>query len=487
MSHRESGFICGVTIVFLAAPSLAGAQADADSTAEPVAEEDAEGDPAPAQGPPVEPDALEGGPDMILGPGEPALEEPVEGDRAPMQNRPVESDALEGGPEIILGPGEPALEEPEAGEYGAELDPLRGLQQARFARAKTAVGGYGELHLNVIQPEGNPAFARLDLHRLVLFIAHNFNDRFRFYTELEVEHGFVGTSAGVAVPGSFSVEQAFVDWRLLKGHSQALYFRAGAILVPMGIINQWHEPPIFQGVERPAVDTLIIPTTWREGGAGVWGVPIEGLRYEFYVMSGLDASGFTGVAGLRGGRLQVTTATLNGPAFAGRIEWEPTLGMILGVAPYFGLAGPRDLPINVKVGGVAADWRTRRKGFECRALLAYFHVSNTQQLREARAGEIDPLSDVGENLFGVYGEIAYNVIYYVDTPMELLPFVRLEYFDTTFRESDPAFNLPAYLVPTIGLTYRPIQQVVMKFDYQPVRASSGPNENRWNVGVGWMF
>jgi hypothetical protein len=71
--------------------------------------------------------------------------------------------------------------------------------------------------------------------------------------------------------------------------------------------------------------------------------------------------------------------------------------------------------------------------------------------------------------------------------MELLPFVRLDYYDTTFQESDPDFDLPAFLVPTVGLSYRPIQQVVFKFDYQAVLASSGPNENRWNVGIGWMF
>jgi hypothetical protein len=161
--------------------------------------------------------------------------------------------------------------------------------------------------------------------------------------------------------------------------------------------------------------------------------------------------------------------------------------MIIGLSPYFGLAGPRELDVNVKVGGVSADWRIRRKGFESRALLAYFHVSDTDALRTSLPGEIDPVSDVGEHLFGVYGEIAYNVIYYVDTPMELLPFVRLDYYDTTFRESDPAFDLPGFLVPTVGLSFRPIQQVVMKFDYQAVRASSGPHENRWNIGLGWMF
>ena len=421
----------------------------------------------------------------------PGSEAPEEAPASDPAGETPEPSASDDGPTIILAPGEPEPEAPQAGEYGDDdigVDPLRGMQQARFDRAaKTSVGGYGELHLNIIKPEADPAFARLDLHRLVLFIAHNFNDRFRFYVELELEHAFVAQPGGVAVPGQFGVEQAFIDWRLLKGTSEALYFRGGVVLVPMGIINQWHEPPIFHGVERPTVDRVIIPTTWREGGVGIWGEPIEGLRYEFYVMSGLDASGFSGRTGLRGGRLQVTTATLNGPAFVGRLEWEPTLGMVLGVAPYFGLAGPHEIDVNVNVGGVAADWRIRRKGFESRAVLAYFHVSDTDALRTIPPGGIDPVSDVGENLFGVYGEIAYNVIYSVDTPMELLPSDRLDYYDTTFQESDPAFDLPAFIVPTVGLSYRPIQQVVFKFDYQAVRASSGPHENRWNVGLGWMF
>jgi len=415
-----------------------------------------------------------------------AQEPPTPGVADPSDAAPVQPDASKDGPEILLAPGEPMPEETQAGEYGVGFDPLRGMQEARLSR-KTSVGGYGELHLNTFKPEDTPARSVLDLHRLVLFIAHNFNDRFRFYTELELEHALVADSGGVTVPGSFQVEQAFIDWRILKGTSEALYLRGGVILVPMGIINQWHEPPIFHGVERPLVDRVIIPTTWREGGIGIWGEPIEGLRYEFYVMGGLDATGFSGATGLRGGRLAATQVTLNGPAFSGRLEWEPTLGMVVGIAPYFGLAGPRDLDINVRVGGVAADWRIRRKGFESRAVLVYFHVSDTDVLRLPPPGETDPVSDVGHSLFGVYGEIAYNVIYYVDTAMELLPFVRLDYFDTTFNERDPAFDRPAFLVPTVGLSYRPIQQVVFKFDYQAVRPSTGISENRWNVGIGWMF
>jgi hypothetical protein len=389
----------------------------------------------------------------------------------------------------VLPPAEVAAEESEAGSYRVEIDPLRGMQQGRMRREqKTTVGGYGELHLNMVKPDGGSLSSRLDLHRFVLFFAHRFNDRFQFYSELELEHGFVAASGGVAVPGSVQIEQAFIDWRLLKGASEALYLRAGVVLVPMGIINQWHEPPIFNGVERPQVDRVIIPTTWREGGVGIWGQPKEKLRYELYIMGGLDASGFSGSSGLRGGRLKVTQAELNGPAFVGRLEWEPILGMVFGVSPYFGWAGPRDLAdLNVKVGGVSGDWRVIRRGFESRALIAYFHVSDTDALRVVLPGETDPTSTVGSNLFGVYGELGYNVLHYVDTEMALVPFVRVDYYDTTFQESDPDFDLPSFVVPTIGLSYRPIPQVVFKVDYQYERPSTGASANRWNVGLGYMF
>ena len=484
LTHRNSArVLMGSLVLVTAAPSIAvGQDVETPSAEEPSIE----GEAAPSPDAPPSEDAVSPATTPAPSAAEPGA-------------APADETAAQAGPTIVMPPpGEIAPEEPQAGQYGdpdMDFDPLRGMQEARFARArKTSVGGYGELHLNILKPEGDPAFARLDLHRLVLFIAHNFNDRFRFYAELELEHAFVAESGGVAVPGSFQIEQAYVDWRVLDGISQGVYVRAGAILVPMGIINQWHEPPIFHGVERPLVDRVIIPTTWREGGIGIWGEPVEGLRYEFYVMSGLDASGFSGSSGFRGGRLQITTATLNGPAFTGRLEWEPTLGMVLGVAPYFGLAGPLELPVTVRVGGAAGDWRIRRKGFESRAVVAYFHVSDTDALRTVLPGETDVVSDVGSNIFGVYGEIAYNVIYYVDTPMELLPFVRLDWFDTTLNESDPDFDRPAFLVPTVGISYRPIQQVVFKFDYQAVRASlvGNPdnavrNENRWNVGIGWMF
>ncbi|MGB5504020.1 MAG: hypothetical protein WBM75_16605, partial [Polyangiales bacterium] len=128
------------------------------------------------------------------------------------------------GPEMILAPGEVDNEESDAGQYRVEIDPLRGMQQGRMRREqRTTIGGYGELHLNMVKPEDDGFSSILDFHRFVIFFAHRFNDRFQFYSEVELEHAFVANSDGVAIPGSVQIEQAMLDWRLLKGSSTALY------------------------------------------------------------------------------------------------------------------------------------------------------------------------------------------------------------------------------------------------------------------------
>ncbi len=378
----------------------------------------------------------------------------------------------------------------------AEIDLVRGLQEDRFARAEsTSVGGYGELHYNLVNPEGQEAASQLDLHRLVIFFAHNFSEQLRFYSEVEIEHAFI---EGGDESGEVGVEQAFVDWRLL---GDDLGLRAGVLLVPMGIINQWHEPPIFHGVERPTLDKAIIPTTWREAGIGAFGEPVEGLRYELYLVSGLDPSGFSLNNGLRGGRQHVLKAAADGPAVTGRVEYEPTLGLVAGVSGYFGLSGPNaelttgctedpttgelidceDFDGSVPVAGVAADARLRRSGIEARAVATYFSVGDTEPIR---SGGID----VASGLFGWYIEAGYDVLSLLDTEHELVPFVRFEQYDTTFRHDDQDVQGTRATTDVVfGATYRPIPQVALKADLILRDVSAGTDATLFDLGIGWMF
>ena len=122
------------------------------------------------------------------------------------------------------------------------------------------LSGYMEVHLNKEQDLPTEA----DLHRFVLMVGHTFTDRLKFWSEVEIEHAFV---EGAEETGEVAIEQAYVDLMLHRRFN----VRAGMVLVPVGIVNERHEPPTFHGVERTFVDSVIVPTTWRDVGVGAFG------------------------------------------------------------------------------------------------------------------------------------------------------------------------------------------------------------------------
>ena len=210
----------------------------------------------------------------------------------------------------------------------------------------TAISGYMDFHFNKREFEDG----RLDFHRFVLLITHRFSDRIRFVSELELEHALV---EGLEEAGELELEQAYVDFLLSRGFN----VRAGMMLVPVGIINERHEPPTYYGVERPFVDTVIVPTTWFEVGAGVHGELGRGWRYRAYVMSPLNAREFSAEEGLRGGRQKGSDTNIGRPAVTGRLEyvgvrrpdgWGELLDRAIGVR----------IPAALRRAGEA--WRGRR-------------------------------------------------------------------------------------------------------------------------------
>ncbi len=176
---------------------------------------------------------------------------------------------------------------------------------------------------------GEPGKA--DFHRFVLLFGHSFSDRIKFWSELELEHALV---EGGEEKGEVALEQAYLDF-LLKPW---INFRAGMVLTPMGIVNERHEPPSFNGVERPFVETLIIPTTWREMGMGFTGDLGRGLRYRTYMLSALDPLGFNAETGIAEGRRSGFDASFRNPAYAGRLEYAGLRRLTLGLSGYTGVS-----------------------------------------------------------------------------------------------------------------------------------------------------
>ncbi|NIR42428.1 MAG: hypothetical protein GWN99_04900, partial [Gemmatimonadetes bacterium] len=201
-----------------------------------------------------------------------------------------------------------------------------------------SIGGYGELLYENFASEredGTPSGAtdQLDALRAVFYVGYKFDDGFLFNSEIELEHASTGED------GSVSVEFAYLDWLF----SEPLGARAGLLLVPMGFINELHEPPIFLGSERPLTERAIIPSTWRESGLGLFG-GAGNFAYRLYLVNGLDGVGTPesprfSASGLRGGRQKGSKAVAEDFAAVARVDYEGVLGLLVGSSLYLGNSG----------------------------------------------------------------------------------------------------------------------------------------------------
>src|SRR5688500_10979330 len=227
------------------------------------------------------------------------------------------------------------------------------------------LSGYMEIHLDRDQDLPTEA----DLHRFVLMVGHSFSDRLKFWSEVEIEHAFV---EGAEESGEVAIEQAYVDLMLHRRFN----LRAGMVLIPVGIVNERHEPPTFHGVERTFVDTVIVPTTWRDTGVGAFGDLGGGFAYRAYIVPGLDATGFSADEGIAGGRQQGGRADASDPAVTGRLEYRRA-GLTAGASLWRGGAGFGLIRLDIETPTVTVgsiDARYRRGRHEARGQRAMVNI-----------------------------------------------------------------------------------------------------------------
>jgi hypothetical protein len=341
------------------------------------------------------------------------------------------------------------------------------------------ISGYMDFHFN----KGEAEDGVLDFHRFVLIVNHSFSPRIRFVAELELEHAFV---EGLEESGELELEQAYVDFLLTRSFN----VRAGMLLVPMGIINERHEPPVYQGVERPFVDTVIIPTTWFENGAGMFGEIGRGFRYRAYIMAPLNALEFSADEGIRNGRQKGSRSDVRNVAYTGRGEYVGVPGLTLGASAWSGKSSflaPR-LDVQVRVG--EADVRYRRNRLELRGEFAQVWIDDAERLN-LTAGQLTGVSpNIARQLRGFYAEGAYRV-WQRGAGRDVVGFARYENYDTQFRMPSgyiplKQFDRDAWIA---GAAYYPDPDIAVKVDYVWQRSLSSViiAPNGFNIGIGWWF
>jgi len=342
-----------------------------------------------------------------------------------------------------------------------ELIALKG-QKAAGSGDKMSFHGYGELHYSNTNKDGSNN--KMDMHRMVLGWVYRFNDWIRVSAEVDFEHAAT----------EMELEFAQIDFLL----SDAFNIRMGSMLMPVGYLNELHEPPRFYSVERPYVQKYIIPTTWQEGGFGLFGSPVDDLNYRLYLVGGLDASGFKASSGIRSGRGKVAEAKGDNLAVVGRVEYSGINGLQLGASGYSGGAAQGNAALGkAGVTLLEGDLRYRWQGVEVTGLASAINFSAADKIASVTGQAI------GTNIWGWYLEGAYHLgDLLLPESQDIVCFARLEHFDT--QGPGTANNRK---VTTTGIAYYPAHQVAVKLDLENWSTGAGSSWQQWNAGMAYEF
>ena len=327
---------------------------------------------------------------------------------------------------------------------------------------RLSFGSYGEAHFNT-----GDVPDKFDIHRLVLFTAIDFNDRVRFVSEIELEHLY-SNNPGTDI--EWELEQAYFEFDL--GNDALI--QAGAILVPVGITNEVHEPTTFYGVERNRVETEIIPSTWTEYGILFRKNCDVGLQWDFAVHRGIEIgrSDFNrNGPDIRNGRQK--TDSFHGSAATARVKYTGIKGLELAASMTYQddiSRGPQDNSAVL----TSAHFIYTNGGFGLRGLVANWEINGNTSV----GGVPVPGSDI-DNQYGAYIEPSYKWTF--DNGMALGVFSRYLYFEN----EDAPGGQNEYQA---GLNFWPTENTVVKADWQHEdRANGRGNRDVFNFGVGYAF
>lgn len=367
---------------------------------------------------------------------------------------------------------------------------------------KTVISGYGSV---AFQRNFNKQQSTVTLERAVLFVGHQFSPRISFFSELEIENAKV--EGGLSNNAEIAMEQAFLKFNI-NAHQ---YLIAGLFTPRIGILNENHLPVNFNGVERPMVETRIIPATWRELGIGFYGnsekIP---LNYSIVLVNGLDGAKFEHGDGIRGGRAEGNLASMNNIALTAALQyfWR---NLKFQVSAYGGGTVTSN-PISadsLKLRGGAfgtplylgeADVQYEHNAWTAKVLAVYIAYPD--------AGKINMVykNNMATGMNGFYAELAYNWLFEKKTKASFISFTRLEVLNmnsSIAADGEGIYDGTEKLTHLImGFGYLPIPNVVIKADVRllhtgpqnpalalnPAQTLPYQQNNQFlNIGIGYSF
>ncbi|MFT7004751.1 MAG: hypothetical protein ACJAWW_002116 [Sulfurimonas sp.] len=333
-----------------------------------------------------------------------------------------------------------------------------------YSKSPLSIGGYGEMYFaNAVKDSGS-ATSTLDVYRFVPYIGYKFSDNIILNTELEFEHGGVDSDGN---GGEVIVEFMYLDFLINKNAN----LRVGNMLMPMGLINERHEPTLFTTTQRPNTSKNLIPSTWHESGVMVYGDITENVSYKFAAVSALQ----TGVNGSkwlrdgRGGSFKQTDANL---AFVTRVDYTGVNGLLAGGSVYTApsVSGTES---TTTMYDVHVDY----KNSGARVYGVYTQTNRTNAS--------DIASDAVESAKGGFINASFDVLTLTSMTTQLPVFVQFESINPEDKKADGTSEDSTDTI-TVGVNYFPHEQVVLKLDYA-MSSQGSVDTDTTTISMGFIF
>ena len=369
---------------------------------------------------------------------------------------------------------------PEITEYRSYTGLGPAASKALFNPKGVSIGGYGEIWFTNIPQTGENFEA--DLFRFITYLGYAFTDKLKFNSEIEIEHAKV---EGGEEGGEVAIEFAFLDYRV----NRYLGLRGGMVLIPLGITNEYHEPPTYFSVRQPYLEKKIFPFTWRENGVGFYG-ETDLFEYRAYIINGMKVGGdYDPDEPLDSITQDGSEAIGDSPAFTGRFDVKLPKNLKVGLAafisPVVDSSGSRLGTISL----FSPHLWWQYAGFDVRFVGAYADVSGADRITQA-VQSLDPTYVFPEKMRGFYLQVAYNVLRFFDTDHELFVFGKIEDVDR-YAEVPTGYTKPNggnLSVINFGVSYRPHPLVALKADYARENYSGTKQDNDvYSAAITWMF
>ena len=337
--------------------------------------------------------------------------------------------------------------------------------QDEFFQPTKSIGGYGELHYNSSKQGDVDGTKTLDFHRFIIYYSASFTEAWSFFSEVELEHNFVNDGEG-----ELELEQAFVEYRSDKGG-----FKAGVILPTVGLLNEYHEPPLFLSVERPEYSKYVIPTTWFANGISANYKPMDGLKLRVALLEDLNGEGVE--SGLRSARGKGYKTTA--------YDWTKNFS-----AEYTGLPGLRlggsytmnNAPIN--------DDPDTTANVALLELHAKYVAHNIYAIFEYGNINYDGTNHTPsyKSSGGYYLDLGYNMASILNLKGKLMPWFRFSDYNQGTND-DGVLPSKHYTITRFGVTFWPVDKVAFKIDFGTKETEDADIDeiSQLNVGVGYNF